>query len=79
MLVNDVDIGSNGVLLYVIFGYQILFVFEVEKDLGFIKIFWQFEMKIYMFYVLVKDGGFLYLWNMVKVLVNVLRKNVKIL
>lgn len=79
MLVNDVDIGSNGVLLYVIFGYQILFVFEVEKDLGFIKIFWQFEMKIYMFYVLVKDGGFLYLCNMVKVLVNVLRKNVKIL
>lgn len=79
MLVNDVDIGSNSVLNYVIFGYQILLVFEIEVDLGVIKIVQQFEEKMYMFYVLVKDSGNLQLWNMVLVFVNVLSKNVKIL
>lgn len=76
---NDADTGSNGALSYVILGHQTPPVFEVEKDSGFIKISRQPETKTYMFHVLVKDGGFPYLRNTVKVSVNVLRKNAKIL
>ena len=76
---NDADTGSNSALSYVILGHQTPPVFEIEKESGFIKIARQPEERTYVFHVLVKDGGFPQLRNMVPVSVNVLSKNAKIL